>query len=118
MRVKEGKEALASHILRLRNQEKYRQMSRRIHRMTGKNIKWGITLVTKKNANGEMIEYIDKEDIENVCLIENITRFSQAKNTPPMTEPLLGDIGVSGIDPNADRIIQGTYIPQEAQTHG
>ena len=34
-----------------------------------------------------------KEDIERACIIENVARFTQANNTPPMVEPLRSELG-------------------------
>jgi hypothetical protein len=31
--------------------------------------------------------------MEDACIAENTARFSQAESTPPMTEPLVTDLG-------------------------
>jgi hypothetical protein len=50
-----------------------------------------------------------KEDIEAACLAKNDRRFSQSKDTPFLTEPLLHDFGLLGHPSTIDEVLQGTY---------
>ena len=52
----------------------------------------------------------NKEDIEQVCMMENEAQFSQSEGTPLMTEPLLSDIGYFANGPKVEDILNGTYI--------
>ena len=58
-----------------------------------------------------------KEDIENACINENISRFTQSKDTPPMQEPLLSALGDLADTPEAEAILDGTYAPPPETDH-
>jgi hypothetical protein len=44
-------------------------------------------------CDGVQTECMDKLSMEDACIAENTTRFSQAESTPPMTEALVTDVG-------------------------
>ena len=54
-----------------------------------------------------------KEDIEQVCINENDSRFSQSSDTRFMQPPLVNHLGYLAETPIADQILQGTYHPPE-----
>jgi hypothetical protein len=53
----------------------------------------------------------DKCEMEDACIDENIAWFSQSHDTPPMTEPLVSDLGYLADTPESQSILDGTYIP-------
>jgi hypothetical protein len=44
-------------------------------------------------CDGVCTECMDKLSMEDACIAKNTARFSQAESTPPMTEPLVTDLG-------------------------
>ena len=52
-----------------------------------------------------------KWEMERACIEENDARFSQSEGTPPMTEPLLSELGFLADTPTAWDILNGTYQP-------
>jgi hypothetical protein len=60
----------------------------------------------------------DKRSMEDACIAENTAQFSQAESTPPMTEPLVTDLGYLAETEAAQRILDGTYdIPADLDTY-
>jgi hypothetical protein len=47
--------------------------------------------------------------MERACCWENDQHFSQSESTPPMTDPLILDLGYLADNHAADRILAGTY---------
>jgi hypothetical protein len=65
-------------------------------------------------SDGVRTECTDKLSMEAACIAENTARFSQAESTPPMTEPLVTDLGYLADTEAAQRILDGTYdIPAD-----
>ena len=60
-------------------------------------------------SEGVRTECTDKISMEQACIAENIARFSPAETTPPMTEPLVTDLGYLADTEAAQRILDGTY---------
>ncbi len=59
-------------------------------------------------------ECSDKTSMEDACITENSSRFSQAESTPLMIEPLVSDIGYLADTDAAESILEGTYkIPDD-----
>ena len=52
-----------------------------------------------------------KEDIEQICINENDSQFSQSSDTPFMQPPLVNELGFLADTNIADQILQGTYEP-------
>jgi hypothetical protein len=69
-------------------------------------------------CDGVWTECTDKLSMEDACIPENTARFSQAESTPPMTEPLVTDLGYLADTEAAQRILDGTYdIPADLDTY-
>ena len=66
-----------------------------------------ITLYT--SADGVRREVVDKEAMEQACIQENRTRFSQARNTPFLQKPLLDSVGLFAEKQGAEEILAGTF---------
>ena len=67
--------------------------------------------VSKKLEDGSIIEATGKEEIENICLEENESKFTQTNSTPFMNGQLLQDVGFNGEKEGGEKILQGTYTP-------
>ena len=63
------------------------------------------------DGNGNLVEKSSKEDVEKACMEENEQRFRQANDTPFMRSPLVEEFGYLGIGPNAEAVLNGTYVP-------
>ena len=64
--------------------------------------------------DGVRTECTDKVSMEEACIAENTARFSQKEASPPMTEPLVSNLGYLADTETAQRILDGTYeIPAD-----
>jgi hypothetical protein len=95
-------------LQQLRTIEQQRTVARNIKRMQGKLQRNATTQVCISNEQGRRT-VTSKEDIEDACIEENISRFSQSNNTPLMQEPLLSLIGYLANTQAAEDILQGTF---------
>ena len=65
-------------------------------------------------SDGVRTECTEKTSMEDACIVENTYRFSQAESTPPMTEPLVSELGYLADTEAAERILEGNYaIPDD-----
>ena len=55
----------------------------------------------------------DKDDMFKVCITENSSRFSQSNNTPPMTPPLVYNLGLLAETREARQVLGGSWQPPE-----
>jgi hypothetical protein len=55
-------------------------------------------------------EYEDRATVERLIMANNAARFHLTEDTPPMTEPLLSDLGYLADTETAAQILDGTYI--------
>jgi hypothetical protein len=55
-------------------------------------------------------EYEDRATVECLIMVNNAARFRLMEDTPPMTEPLLSDLGYLADTDAAAQILDGTYI--------
>ena len=58
---------------------------------------------------GETVELTKQEEIEQDCHLENIKKFTQTNNTPPILDRLVEELGFLGISDAYDRILEGNY---------
>jgi hypothetical protein len=80
---------------------------------------WSITKPPKQGGInqiqipvGENWETVNsKEEIEDGCLAEAKSCFTQSKDIPLLTEPLLSEVGTQGFGPAVPAILAGTYVP-------
>ena len=56
-------------------------------------------------------EATDKSDVEQVCMNENMKRFTRTHDTPPMILPLLHELGIRAEGPAVKDVLEGTYVP-------
>ena len=103
----------ASRYKSLLQRERQRHASRRLRRVTQKNISGGLTKVVATSADGSTIEVSDKEGIEQACHEENRKKFSQTNSTPLMSGQLADEIGYTGTSAACQRVLEGTYDPPE-----
>ena len=90
--------------------EYQRQTARNIKRIQGKLQRNATIQIYVNDENGRRL-VTAKEEMEQACIQENIERFSQSKDTPPMIEPLILDLGYLGNTIEAQSILDGTYQP-------
>jgi hypothetical protein len=63
-------------------------------------------------AQGDVIlEVTGQADVERYTTEMCEARFRLTENTPPMTAPLLGELGFMGTTAAARQILEGTYEP-------
>jgi hypothetical protein len=55
-------------------------------------------------------EYDDRAMVEQLIMANNAAHFRLTEDTPPMTEPLLSDLGYLADTEAAAQILEGTYI--------
>lgn len=102
----------ASELKQLRSIESQKRVARNIKRMQGKLQRNATLQIIVNDSDGRHV-LTDKADMEEACIAENIARFSQSGDTPPMTEPLLSELGFLADTPAAFEILQGTYQPPD-----
>ena len=100
----------ANELKQLLTIERQRTIARNIKRMQGKLQRNATIQIYVNDANGRRL-VTDKTEMEEACMEENDARFSQSESTPPMTSPLLTDLGYLADTPEAQAILQGTYTP-------
>jgi hypothetical protein len=88
------------------------RMAHNVKRMRGKLTRNATTQVYVITNNVRRVG-IEKTDIEDVCITENESRFSQSETTPPMMEALLSELGYLADGPAIEDILNGTYIPPD-----
>jgi hypothetical protein len=105
----EGNGDQATCLRSLQYREQQRSDARQIRRIALSSRGGGVTMVQSQSADGTWVEHSTPQVIEQACFAENAQRFRQANSTPFMVPPLSDDLGLYGIGPNADAILQGTY---------
>ena len=105
----EGKLTKEQHILNMRNRERQRRNARIIRRVNGKLRAGAVTSVIAPDRHGQWREVTTKREVEDALIEENIRRFSQARDTPFLQEPLLSAVGPFGTSPGAEEILKGTF---------
>jgi hypothetical protein len=104
-----GTEASAE-LKQLRTIEQQKTVARNIKRMQGKLQRNATTQIFVTDATGRRT-VTKKEDIEAACITENIARFTQSEDTPPMTEPLISELGYLADTDAAEAVLAGTFVP-------
>ena len=84
-------------------------MVQHLQRALGRASNGGMDWIEVENANGMRTRYDDQETIENKIMEMNERCFHLTKTTPPMQEPLLGQLGYLGNMEAAKQILEGTY---------
>lgn len=77
--------------------------------MTGKTRHGAVDRVHVEDGD-EVIEYTDKETVEEKISKTNEARFKLAWDSPPLQEPLISELGILGDTEAAERILKGTYV--------
>jgi hypothetical protein len=96
----------------MRRIDTQKRMARNVKHMRGK-----LTIQVYVTPNNIRRVAVEKQDIENVCIAENDSRFSQLETTPPMSEPLLSALGYLANGPAIEDILNGTYIPPDGTNY-
>ena len=111
MKAKEDggdQETIYTNLLHCENQ---RRSARRLQSILGKTFGSGLTRVSIQDENGSLQEVTDKQGIESACIESNRVKSMQTEDTPPMTSPLVDDLGFDGTSPACQDILRGTYTP-------
>jgi hypothetical protein len=66
-------------------------------------------MVTVKNTNGSMSEFVKKQDIEQAILQSNYNKFCQSHHKPFYKFPLVNDFGFKGTTMAANSLLAGVY---------
>ncbi len=103
-----GNETSRKHASRMLREERQREASRHLRRALGKTRNGGIDWIEMLDK-GKTVRYSAKEKVEEKIMKVNETKFRKAASTPPMTAPLVGDLGFLGNTDAAKRILNGTY---------
>ena len=100
----------AKNIRTLHTRAQQRLSARRIRSLTKPPRQCGINQIqVPVGENWEVVT--SKEGIEDGCLAEAKSRFTQSKDTPLLMEPLLSEVGNQGFGPAVPAILAGTYVP-------
>jgi hypothetical protein len=91
--------------------ETQRRQSWQIHRINGKFQSGGLSKIEITQPDGSVITHTSKQGIEQGCADQTAEKYSQTKDTPPMTEPLLSHLGYLAETPEAQQILDGSYDP-------
>jgi len=93
--------------------EQSRQMAGQVKQALGKVTRQrGLTQVTApwNNKDSTCIRHMIKDKIKQACLAEAHQRFTQARTTPMLQQPMLGIFGIDNIDtPKFEAILDGMY---------
>ena len=101
-----GKPKIAGKIRAKKNREEMRRTSNRIKNALKPFKPRGVTKIV---VNGE--EITTHEGIVEGFKADAIKRGSQTEDTPFMTEPLLSEFGYKADNSNAEKVLEGTYVP-------
>jgi hypothetical protein len=100
----------ADELKQLRTIEQQRRVARNIKRIQGKLVRNATIQIIVNDRDGRRV-VTDKTEMEEACISENIARFCQSEDTPPMMEPLVSDLGYLADTQTAQEILDGTYEP-------
>jgi hypothetical protein len=90
--------------------ERQRNEARHLHQVLGSAQGGAISRI--EVAQGDVIlEVTGQADVERYTMEMCEARYRLTENTPPMTAPLLGDLGFMGTTAAARQILEGTYEP-------
>jgi Reverse transcriptase (RNA-dependent DNA polymerase) len=95
--------------LRLLLHESIRQTFRKIRYAINDDRK-GVTMIEAQDTTGQWQVVTNKEEIEAHCALENISRFTQAKNSPTMQEDQIKLFGWQATTAAAQRILNGEQV--------
>ena len=73
-------------------------------------------MIEVQDATGQWKVVTDKEEIETHCILENIHRFTQAKNSPTMQEDQIALFGWQANTRIAQKVLDGESI-EEYKVH-
>jgi hypothetical protein len=89
--------------------ERQRDNARRMKHIQGKQRAGAISKVGIGEGE-EYQEYEDQATVERLIIENHAARFRLTEDTPPMSEPLLSDLGYLANTSAAEEILQGTYV--------
>lgn len=104
------------------NEKKLADQHHNVKRMRGRLNRSATTMVqvaetiTRPEGHTDTVIHTltDRREMERACMSENKSRFNQTIHTPPMTEPLVSEFGYLADTPQAEQVLNGTYLPPPA----
>jgi hypothetical protein len=90
--------------------ERQRKQARNVKRIRQKSGKAAVTKLYY-TENNVRTECSTKATMEKACISENIGRFSQTNDTPPMEGSMIEDLGYLAETDAKYHILNGTYVP-------
>ena len=91
--------------------QKQKRQSKTIKRIRGKFQELSVSCIEVQTHNGTA-EITGQKQIEKAFVKENIKKFSQTMNSPPVSEPLLSILGDMGMNQECNKILNGTFRQQ------
>ena len=104
----------AAAIKQIMTTELVRGMFRRIKNSVGKTQFKGISMVEVINDAGNTEIITDHQQITKALIAEYKKKYHQTENTPPMTPPMVNQIGFLGIGRPAQQVLNGSFIPHHS----
>jgi Reverse transcriptase (RNA-dependent DNA polymerase) len=100
----------ASIVKQLKLREQQRELGRKVKYILGKK-RVGLTAVEAPDRSGQWVLVNDKEAVELGCIKENISRFTQANNTPALLRDQVELLGWTGNGQGANDLLSGIANP-------
>lgn len=107
--VSESDRLTAKRLLR---EERQRDGARHLRRALGRTRSPAIDWIEVEEGEGDdrrFVRYSDKASVEQKIMENNEARFRLTETTPPMTEPLISDLGFLANTDAARQILEGSY---------
>jgi hypothetical protein len=89
--------------------KRQRDNARRMKHLWGKQCEGAVTKVGICQGD-DYFEYEDQATVERLIMENNSACFRLTEDTPPMTEPLLLELGYLANTEAAERILVGNYV--------
>jgi hypothetical protein len=102
-------EKTRSHAKQCLRHEQSRDNAQRMKHMQGKRPAGAVSKVGTGQGD-DYQEYEDQATVERLIMANNAACFHLTEDTPPMTEPLLSDLGYLADTEAVAQILDGTYI--------
>jgi hypothetical protein len=101
--------AVRKHAKQALGHERQRDNARRMKHLRGKQRAGAVTKVGIHQGD-DYFEYEDQATVERLIIENNSSHFCLTEDTPPMTEPLLSELGYLANTEAAERILAGNYV--------
>ena len=103
-------EAAQQAARRMMKEEEDRRAYRFLRSLLGRERAASVSVV-KELVGDTYVAQEGQEAVEGAIMTNNEARFRLTEDTPPMTAPLVDDLGYLGCTDEAKQILDGTYVP-------